>query len=131
MEFFEDGEEIISTWQPGGQHQGFHDILHGGLQSVMMDEIGIWAIFVKLDTAGVTYRLTTRFRLPVMISKGPVTLRARLTEQKRSIATVRMVLFDGEGNRCSEGTAEYFVLSREKADKDFHFPGKEAFYPQQ
>jgi hypothetical protein len=41
---------------------------------------------------------------------------------------LRMEFFeDGEGNKCSEGKVEYFVLSREKAETEFHFPGKEAF----
>jgi len=127
MEFFKEDDEIISTWTPGENFQGFHDILHGGIQATMMDEIASWVVFVILETAGLTYRLQTTFRKPVRISKGPLTLRAKLKEQNRRIASIEVSLLDGEGTPCSESMVEYFVLPREKAEKEMHFPGKEAF----
>jgi len=84
-------------------------------------------VFVILETAGLTYRLQTTFRKPVRISKGPLTLRAKLKEQNRRIASIEVSLLDGEGTPCSESMVEYFVLPREKAEKEMHFPGKEAF----
>jgi len=128
MEFFEDGEEIVSTWMPGMDYQGFHDILHGGIQATMMDEIASWVVFLKLDTAGVTYQIRSRYKKPVHISKGAVTLRARLGEQRRNIASIEVILQDGTGNLCSEGLVDYFVLSREKAESEMHYPGREFFY---
>ena len=128
MEFHEEGENIVSRWSPGHDYQGFHDILHGGIQATMMDEIASWVVFMKLDTAGVTYRLQTRFRKPVRISKGPITLRGGLANLHRSIATIEVTLTDGEGGSCSEGQVDYYVLPRDKAVKEMHFPGKEAFY---
>ena len=128
MEFHEEGEEIISTWTPGINYQGFHDILHGGIQATMMDEIASWVVFMKLNTAGVTYQMRTRFRKPVKISKGSVTLRAKLVEQQRNIATIEVTLMDGDGQMCSISSVDYFVLPRLKAEREMHFPGKEAFY---
>ncbi len=110
--------------------QGFHDILHGGIQATMMDEIASWVVFVILDTAGVTYQLNTRFRKPVLISKGIITVRASLVRQQKRIAEIEVRLYDGEGVLCAEGQANYFVFPREKAVSDMHFPGKEAFLNQ-
>ena len=128
MEFYKDGEEIVCQWKPDEHFQGFHDILHGGIQSTMMDEIASWVVFMKLDTAGVTYRLNTRFRKPVRLSKGVITLRAKLVSHQRSIATIEVALLDGEGQPCSESRIDYYVLPRDKAVKEMHFPGREAFY---
>lgn len=128
MEFHEDGDHITSRWTPVNDYQGFHDILHGGIQATMMDEIASWVVFMKLDTAGVTYRLTTRFRKPVRLSKGVITLRAKLVKQQRSIATIEVALMDGDGQPCSESRVDYYVLPHDKAVKEMHFPGKEAFY---
>lgn len=128
MEFFKEGDEIVSTWSPGKDFQGFHDVLHGGIQATMMDEIASWVVFILLETAGLTYRLQTTYRKPVRISKGEITLKAKLKEQKRRIAVIEVSLLDGEGTTCSESLVEYFILSREKAEKEMHFPGKEAFY---
>ncbi|MCK4746427.1 MAG: PaaI family thioesterase [Bacteroidales bacterium] len=128
MEFFEQEDEIVCVWNPGEHYQGFHDVLHGGIQATMMDEIASWVVFMKLDTGGVTYSLNTRYRKSVIISKGAVTLRANLSKHSRSLASIEVKLLDGEGTVCSEGMVEYFILSREKAERELHFPGKQAFY---
>ena len=128
MEFVEEGEEIVCVWDPGEHYQGFHDVLHGGIQATMMDEIASWVVFMKLDTGGVTYSINSLYRKPVLISRGSVTLRAKLSEHKRRIASIEVHLFDGDGLKCSEGNVEYFVLPREKAEKELRFPGKHAFY---
>lgn len=129
MEFYEDGEELVSTWEPSSDFQGFHDILHGGIQATMMDEIASWVVFVQLDTAGVTYRMKTNYRRPVHISRGTVTLRARAGQQQRNIISIEVNLYDGAGSICSEGLVEYFLFPRERAIREMHYPGKKAFYP--
>ncbi len=127
MEFFKEEDEIVCKWNPNDHFQGFHDILHGGIQSTLMDEIASWVVFVFLDTAGVTYQLSTKFRKPVSISKGTITIRAKLVRQERRVAEIEASLFDGEDNLCSESRLNYFVMPREKAVRELHFPGKEAF----
>ena len=128
MEFYREDDEIVSRWDPELNFQGFHDILHGGIQATMMDEIASWVVFVILETAGVTYQLQTKYRKPVKLSKGHITLRARLIKQQRRIASIEVTLLDGEGLACSESVVDYFILTPEKAEKEMHFPGKEAFY---
>jgi uncharacterized protein (TIGR00369 family) len=130
MEFFEDGERVVSRWEPDTRFQGFHDVLHGGIQSTLIDEIASWVVFVKLGTAGVTCRLNVAFRAPVLISRGIITLHARFVQQRRHLATIKVDLFDGMETLCSEGSVDYFLLSRERAEKEFRFPGKAAFFEQ-
>ena len=127
MEFSKEEDEIVCHWDPNDHFQGFHDILHGGIQSTMMDEIASWVVFVFLDTAGVTYQLNTRFRKPVNISRGRITLRAKLIRQEKRVAEIEAKLYDGEDSLCSESRLHYFVMPREKAVSEMHFPGKEAF----
>lgn len=127
MEFYKEGDEIISKWDPGEQYMGFHDILHGGIQTCMMDEIASWVVFVMLDTAGMTYQLTTRFRKPVLISRGLITVRASLVRQQKRIAEIAVRLYDGADMLCAESQANYFLMPRDKAVEELHFPGKDAF----
>jgi acyl-coenzyme A thioesterase PaaI-like protein len=127
MEFYKEGDEIVCRWDPGVHFQGFHDILHGGIQATMMDEIASWVVFIMLDTAGVTYKLNTRFRKPVMISKGIITIRATLVSQQKRIAEIEARLYDGENLLCAESQVSYFIMPQEKAIRDLHFPGKAAF----
>ncbi len=130
MEFFKEGDELVCKWDPNDHFQGFHDILHGGVQATMMDEIASWVVFVMLDTAGVTYQLNTRFRKPVLISKGIITVRATLVSQQKRIAEIEARLYDGGDVLCAESQANYFVFPRDKAVSEMHFPGKEAFLNQ-
>lgn len=127
MEFYKDGEEIVSKWDPSEHYQGFHGVLHGGIQSTMMDEIASWVVFLMVDSAGMTYRLNTRFRKPVYISRGIITVRAKLLSQQKRIAEIEARLYDGEDVLCTESLASYYVMPREKAVKDLNFPGREAF----
>lgn len=128
MEFFEDGDEVISTWDPARYFQGYINVLHGGVQCTLMDEIAAWVVMVKLKTGGVTSRLTTRFRRPVMVNEGQISLRAKLVEQRRNIAEIKIELYNSSKQLCAEATAEYFVLSLEKAHKEMNFPDPNAFY---
>ncbi len=128
MTFYEDGDEVVSEWDPDPHFQGYIDIVHGGIQCTLMDEIGSWTVFVKLHTGGFTTKLTTRFRKPVLISDGNVTIRARVLEHRSRIAEIDVKLYNGRGELCSEALVEYAVLSPEKAVAIMNFPGPEAFY---
>lgn len=44
MEFFEDGDEIISRWKPRPEFQGWINTLHGGIQATLADEISSWVV---------------------------------------------------------------------------------------
>ena len=47
MEFYEDGDEVVSIWKPRPEYQGWIDTLHGGIQAVLMDEICAWVVLRK------------------------------------------------------------------------------------
>lgn len=128
MTFYEDADEIISEWDPDPHFQGYINIVHGGIQSTLMDEIASWVVFIKLKTGGVTSRLSSRFRRPVLVNEGPLTIRARLKEHSGRIAEIDVKLYNGKGVLCSESSVEYFVLPEEKAVSTMNFPGVDAFY---
>ena len=60
MEFYEDGDEVVSIWKPRPEYQGWINTLHGGIQAVLMDEICAWVILRKLQTTGVTSKMETK-----------------------------------------------------------------------
>lgn len=80
MEFYEDGDEVVSIWKPRSEYQGWIDTLHGGIQAVLMDEICAWVILRKLQTTGVTskMKLVTENRL---IPKILISYYARLLKR--------------------------------------------------
>ncbi len=123
LEFFEDGDDIVSHWQPTAPYQGWFCTLHGGIQSVLLDEICGWVVMRKLQTGGVTSKMETRYLRPVRTDGGPVTLRAHVTGRMRNIVTIEATLTDDSGHVCTTAVCTYFTFSPEKARTDLHFPG--------
>ena len=54
MEFYEDGDDIVSIWSPSKYYQGWVNTLHGGIASTLLDEVCGWVVSRKLQTTGVT-----------------------------------------------------------------------------
>ena len=123
MEFYEDGEDIVCHWTPRSEYQGWLDTLHGGIQSVLLDEICAWVLMRKLQTAGVTSKMETRFLKPVSTNDSQITLRAHITEQKRNIIIIDATLENSAGKICSQSRCTYFAFPQEKAKQEMFFSG--------
>ena len=121
MEFYEDGDEVVSIWKPRPEYQGWLNTLHGGIQSVLLDEICGWVVFRKLQTGGVTSKMETRYKRPILTDDTELTIRAHIREQRRNIVVIDATLTDSAGNICTEATCTYFSFPREKAERDMHF----------
>jgi len=129
LTFREENDEIVSDWTPGPDFAGWINVLHGGIQATLMDEIASWYVFTKLNTAGVTRQMDVKYRKAVLISDGPITLRASLKEVNRSLATFAVKLFS-KGELRAEATIVYYLYSSEDAQQKFFYPGSDAFYSQ-
>ena len=57
LDFWEDGEDVVSRWTPTADYQGWIDTLHGGVQSLLLDEVAGWVVTRKLQTTGVTSKM--------------------------------------------------------------------------
>ncbi|MDP4289811.1 MAG: PaaI family thioesterase [Bacteroidota bacterium] len=128
MEFFEDGDDVIATWTPSPNYQGWYNVLHGGIQSTLMDEIASWVVFVKLKTSGVTSQLEIKYKKAVPSNKGAISIRAHLVEMKRNIAVVDVKLYSPENELCTIATVKYFTFSQEVAKEKLWYPAPELFH---
>ena len=88
---------------------------------MLLDEICGWVVTRKLQTAGVTSRMETKYKRPVSTSDPMLTLRAHILEQKRNLVTIQATLSDSTGQICTEATCTYFAFPKEKAERDMHF----------
>ena len=97
MEFYEDGDEIVSFWNPSDDYQGWLHTLHGGIQATLMDEIAAWVMARKLQCAGMTTNLEIKYRKPVPTGPGiRIEVRAHIREIKRNFAFVSAkILYEG------------------------------------
>lgn len=125
MEFYEDGDDIVSVWKPNPNFQSWIDTLHGGIQSVLLDEISGWVVTRKLQTTGVTSKMETRFIKPVHTTDNHLTLRAHIVEIKRNLVFIEASLFNEAGEVCTKSVSTFFTFPQEKAKTELHFHGCE------
>ncbi len=128
MEFYEDGDEVVSVWQPGAGFQGYGNILHGGIQATLLDEVSAWFVYIKLNTAGMTAGMDIKYLKPVYTDKGPVTVRTKLFKKRKHIADIDASLFDVSGELCSRAVVSYFTFPEKAAREKLRYPGRDAFF---
>lgn len=128
LNFVDEGEYLTATWMPEDHFQGYHNVLHGGIQSTLIDEIASWYVYAKLQTAGVTSRLEVRYKKPVYTNKGVLKLRAKLLGMKRNLADFEVELLNNAGQLCAVAQVQYFTFSEKTAREKYWYPGGDAFF---
>lgn len=121
MEFYEEGDEVVSRWKPRPEFQGWIDTLHGGIQATLADEISSWVVFRKYQTSGVTSKLEMRYLKPMHTTDDHITLRARVVKEVRNLVSIAVELYNAEGVLCSKGECVYYLFPKERAREEFHF----------
>lgn len=121
LEFYEDGDRIVSRWKPRPEFQGWVDTLHGGIQATLADEISSWVVFRKFQTSGVTSRMEVRYLKPIHTSEDHITLQATVVRQRRNIVDIEVKIFNSQDQLCTEALCIYFLFPKEKAHEEFHF----------
>lgn len=110
MEFWEEGENIVSLWKPHINFGGYKNILHGGVHSALIDEIAGWYVSHKLKKQGVTCNLEVRYKKPAKVDEGDLKLTASFDKIERNIVSIKVMLYNSVGELCSSGIVKYFLF---------------------
>ena len=108
LSFYEDGDDVVSKWNPTQNHQGWIDTLHGGVQALLMDEVAGWVVTSKLLMTGVTSKMEIQYVKPISTRLKELTIRARLNRMMRNVAFIDSEIIDEEGEICSKSQLVYF-----------------------
>jgi uncharacterized protein (TIGR00369 family) len=128
LSFVEEGEELVSTWTPKIFFQGYKNILHGGIQATLMDEIASWVVYVKLNKSGFTSGMNVRYLKPVYVTDAKLILRANVKELRKNLADIEVRLFDSNQTLCARALITYFTFSKEKSQDRLYTPDHEEFF---
>ena len=128
LQFELDGEEVVAHWNPQRWAEGFRNILHGGIQATLLDELCSWVVQAVCRTVGVTISMEISYRRAVLISDGEITLRARLVEQNSRQAVVEGRILNSEGVVCATAKCKFFLFPLDKAMAEYDYPGGDAFF---
>ncbi|MCX6265846.1 MAG: PaaI family thioesterase [Bacteroidetes bacterium] len=128
LTFSEENDEIVSHWEPDTNFQGYFNMLHGGIQAALMDEIASWTVYVKVKTAGYTSKANFRYLKPVGMDQGPITLRSKVIQTRRNLADIEVLLLDKNNILCAKGLLTFFTFPLDKSRQSMYYPEHEEFF---
>ena len=128
LEFFGDGENVFCYWNPQKSYEGYANVVHGGIQAALMDEVAAWFTYSMLGTAGVTQGLNVEYHKPLFITGGEVKINASLKEKTGKSALIRTTIVNSKGVICCSADVEYFLFPPQLARTKYMYPGKEKFW---
>ena len=127
LNFTEEEDGISAVWQPKPHFEGWKNVLHGGIQATLMDEIASWLVFVKLHTSGVTSKMEIKLSKPVHIDQGKITLKATLRHMEKNVAVIDTAIYNADGLECATAVMYYFTYPEKIARQKLWYPGYENF----
>jgi uncharacterized protein (TIGR00369 family) len=130
LEFWDEGEEVFSIWLPSREYEGYPGIIHGGILATIMDETASWYVYTKLETSGVTAEMTVRYLKPVRTAGGALKTASRVLRLESHRATLQCAVSGNDGTPCAIAEITFFLYPEKIAVSRYHYPGKEAFYPE-
>ena len=115
LSFFETEEGVEAEWISGKNYEGYPNVIHGGILSVLLDEVAAWTLYIKAATSGVTSRLNVKYKKPVSSQQHKITLKGKIIKTQRNFVYIEAKLLDEGGAVCAEAEAVYFAYSKEIA----------------
>ncbi len=113
LSFFweEESSEVLTYLQTDETLSGFPRILHGGVQTTVLDELAFWAVFVPFRVLTVTAEINVRFLKPVPTGCR-IVARAKGRRPRHRLARVKASLGPEGENPCTEAEILVFVPDR-------------------
>ncbi len=95
LDFMYDGETLRTEFAPQKEHQGYKDVVHGGIISTLLDEVMV-KLAIEKGMPAVTAQIDIRLRKAVNIGQR-ITFIAEIKEETRKllIAYAKAVTDDG------------------------------------
>ena len=108
----QDGK-VRTEFTPQKIHQGYKDIIHGGLISTLLDEVMSWAVLYFKRVLFVTRKMKIKYIRPVLIGT-PLTVKGILidTSEPPKVMT-RGEILDDQGRLLVRSTGEFIELPAE------------------
>ncbi|MFT4037894.1 MAG: PaaI family thioesterase [Thermomicrobiales bacterium] len=104
LAFTVDADGVAAAFTPLAVHQGYEQVVHGGIISTLLDEAMAWAVAAQ-GVWAVTGEMQVRFRAPLHVGEA-VTLRGRVTDARsRAVNAAGEITRDADGQRIATATA--------------------------
>jgi acyl-coenzyme A thioesterase PaaI-like protein len=115
MRFTVEGDEVVTRFTPKDEHQGAPSVMHGGLVTMVADEVGCWALIALRGKFGFTGTMTSRFPRAVRVGQE-IEGRARITAESTRVVQVDVRLRQASVE-CFSSAMSFIVLDQSGAEK--------------
>ena len=110
-------KEVSTEYLPAEHFVGQGNILHGGIQMGLLDEIMGWTSYVVSQQMGVTSELKFKFLQPLYIGEEEIKVTCRVSSQEGPKVNMQATLSDSDGAVCTTATGTYHMLAPDRYKK--------------
>lgn len=108
--------ELTTDFLPPRAFAGLGNILHGGIQAGLFDEIMGWATHSLTGEPGVTADLRLQFLKPVYL-EAPLQVFCRIISREGDRISLAAEIRQPGGTVCTKAVGTYHLLSKENFDR--------------
>ena len=101
-------QRIHTEWTPVKEHQGYAEIVHGGMIGLVLDEL-MGNLLWKLGRPSVTAEMSVRFLKPAHVGK-PLRGEAWISSHKGRVSMVEATARDSAGNVVAEAKGRFVQI---------------------
>lgn len=112
LRFNSTDDGVSARFASAAPHQGYENVVHGGILSTLLDEAMAWAVAARGIWA-VTGEMRVRFRQPLHVGQ-PVTVSGRVSEERgRVITAAGAITLDADGSTIATATGTFVRVDNE------------------
>jgi uncharacterized protein (TIGR00369 family) len=104
LKFSSQEGKVLAEFIPKKIHQGYKDIVHGGLISTLLDEAMVKAALMQ-GMPVVTAEITVRFKNPLMTGEKAL-VEAKIITMNKKIVETNAIVKKSDGTIIAEGRAK-------------------------
>jgi uncharacterized protein (TIGR00369 family) len=107
--------KTVTEFIPQKIHQGYKNIIHGGIISMLLDEAMVKTSLLQ-GIPAVTAEISVRFRSPLMAGEK-VVVEAVLVKMNRKIIETSALMKKTDGTLVAEGNAKLLIQKMDQGQK--------------
>jgi HAD superfamily hydrolase (TIGR01509 family) len=108
-----DGEKVTAEFTAGKFHQGWNDVVHGGILYTLLDEVNAYAMLCHGIEFGVTAKSEIRFKRVAPINE-PIQASAWVTKLTKRLVETKGVLTLKDNTVIADGDFLFYVWRQSK-----------------
>ncbi len=110
LKFTTTPDGVRAPFIPRVEHQGFEDVIHGGIISTVLDEAMAWAT-AAAGIWAVTAEMRVRFREPLRVGQATTVAAAIEFQRGRLVGATAALTLDADDSLIATATATFMRVS--------------------